>query len=87
MIYVFFEHGIILSYDRIYHSSMNYVELFVYSSRNRTIKYYHPLRKGIFIVFVDDNLGKNSSSIDTKNNFQGTDMMVLQFLTFETPGE
>ena len=45
------------------------------------------LRKGIFTIFVDDNVDKNSSSVDATENFHGTGVTVMQFPTVETPGQ
>lgn len=39
--------------------------------------------KGIFTVFVDDNIDKSSSSGAAKNNFHGTAMTVLQVPTIK----
>ena len=41
------------------------------------------LHKGIFTVFVDDNIDKSSSSGGVKNNFHGTAMTVLQVPTIK----
>ena len=43
--------------------------------------------KGVFTVFVDDNIDENSSSMNAKTNFHQTATTVLQFPTAQNPGQ
>ena len=45
------------------------------------------IKKCVFTIFVDDNVDKNSSSVDAKQNFHRTGVTVLQFPTAELPGQ
>ena len=40
----------------------------------------------LFTIFVDDNVDKNSSSVDAKQHFHGTGVSVIQFPTKENRG-
>ena len=44
------------------------------------------LRQGIFTIFVDDNIDKNSSSVTAAGHFHGTGVTILQFPSKENPG-
>ena len=78
----------ILSYDRILsfldELSQTVIVLFR-DSDNKVLP--STSRKGIFTVFVDDNVDKNSSSVDATDHFHGTGASVLQFPTTQNPGQ
>ena len=88
LIHVFFEHGIILSYDRI-RSCLCELSLTVTDLYRTSDSKVLPsaLRKFVFTIFVDDNVDKNSSSVDAKEHFHGTGVTVLQYPTTENPGQ
>ena len=44
------------------------------------------LRRGVFTIFVDENVDKNSSSVTAAGHFHGAGVTVLQFLSEENPG-
>ena len=44
------------------------------------------LHRGIFTIFVDDNVDKNSLSVTAAGHFHGTGVTVLQFPSEENPG-
>ena len=44
------------------------------------------LRRGIFTIFVDDNVDKNSSSVTAAGHFHETGVTVLEFSPQENPG-
>ena len=44
------------------------------------------LHRGIFTIFVDDNVDENSSSVTAAGHFHGTGVTVLQFPSEENPG-
>ena len=86
LVHMLFEHGMVLSYDRI---------LAFINELSETVKalYNDPgdkvlqstFRRGIFTIFVDDNVDKNSSSVTAASHFHGTGV-VLQFPSEENPG-
>ena len=43
-------------------------------------------RRGIFTIFFDDSVDKNSSSVTAADHFHGTGVTVLQFPSEENPG-
>ena len=88
LIHILFEHGITLSYYKIleFIDELSQTTHDLYTkSDNKVLP--STLRKGIFTIFVDDNVDKNSKSVDAKGHFHGTGVTVLQFPTSETPGE
>ena len=77
----------VLSYDRIlsFVDEMAQVVKVLFShSDNKVLP--STLRQGIFTIFVDYNLDKNSSSVDAKDHFHETGVTVIQFPTVQTAG-
>ena len=88
LLQILFKHGITLSYDRtlafIDELSDSVKELYVRSG-DKVLP--SKLRKGIFTVFTDDNIDKNSSSTSATRHFHGTAVSILQFPTLLETGE
>ena len=82
---ILFQLGIVLSYDRIL-SFVNEVSQVVKDLHSGDKVLHSTLRMGIFTSFIDDNLYKNSSSVDAKARFHGIAMSVVKFLTADSPG-
>ena len=82
---ILFQLGIVLSYDRIL-SFVNEVSQVVKNLHSGNKVLHFTLRMGIFTSFIDDNLYKNSSSVDAKARFHGTAMLVVKFLTADSLG-
>ena len=64
LIHVFFQHGIILSYDRIlsFLDELSQTAKVLFNdSENKVLP--SVLRKGIFTVFVDDNIDKKNPAL------------------------
>ena len=88
LMHVFFQHGITLSYSRILSfidELSQTVKVLFGESDNKVLP--SVLHQGIFTIFVDDNIDKNSSSVDAKQHFHGTAITVLQFLTSSNLGD
>ena len=86
-IQILFQFGIVLSYDRIlsFLDELSQVVKVLYAdSDDKALP--STLRKGLFTIFIDDNLDKNSSSVDAKKNFHGTGSSIIQYPTEETNG-
>ena len=78
LVQILFQFGIVLSYDRIltFVNELSQVVQDLYAhSCNKVLP--STLRVGIFTIFIDDNLDKNSSSVDAKTHFHGTAMSVV----------
>ena len=76
-----FERGMVLSYDRILtfiNELSETVKAFYNDSGDKVLP--STLPRGIFTIFVDGNVDKNSSSVT------GTGVTVLQFLSEENQG-
>ena len=87
LIQLFFERGIVLSYPtiRTFINDLSQTVKVLYSdSDNKVLP--SALRMGLFTIFVDDNLDKNSSSVNAKAHFHGTGVSVLQYPTTDNPG-
>ena len=83
-----FFHGITLSYSRVLSliDELSATVLDLYQrSGNRALP--SNVRSGIFSVFVDDNLDKNSSSSTAKSYFHGAGVSLLQFPIHDNLGE
>ena len=82
-----FAHGIFLSYSRILTlvDELSVTVLHLYQkSGDRVLP--SNCKKGIFSVFIDDNLDKNSSSPTAKAHFHGAGVSILQFPTEKNLG-
>ena len=82
-----FERGMVLSYDRILtfiNKLSETVKALYNDSGDKVLS--STLRRGIFTVFVDENVDKNSSSDTAAGHFHGTRLTVLQFPSEENPG-
>ena len=81
-----FEHGMVLSYDRILtfiNELSETVKALYNDSGDKVLQ--STFRRGIFTIFVDDNVDKNRSSVTAAGHFHGTGV-VLQFPSEENPG-
>ena len=87
LVHMIFERGIVLSYDRIL-TFINELSETVKALYNDSGDKVLPstLPRGIFTIFVDDNVDKNSSSVTAAGYFHGTGVTVLQFLSEENQG-
>ena len=84
LVHMLFERSMVLSHDRI---------LTFINELSETVKLLYndlgdkvlpsTLRRGIFTIFVDDNVDKNSSFV--AGHFHGTGVTVLQFPSEENP--
>ena len=77
LVQILFQFGIVLCDDRILSfldELAQVVKVHFSYSDNKVLP--STLHQGIFTIFVDDNLPKNSSSIDAKDNFHGTGVSV-----------
>ena len=82
-----FEHGMVLSYDRILtfiNELSETVKALYNDSGDKVLQ--STFRRGIFTIFVDDNVDKNSSSVTAAGHFHGTGVTVLKFPSEEIPG-
>ena len=81
-----FERGMVLLYDIIF-TFINELSEAVKNLYNDSGDKVLPstLHQGIFTIFVDDNVVKNSSSVNAAGHFHGTGVTVLQFLSEENP--
>ena len=87
LIQILFRFGIVLSYDRIlsFLDELSQVVKVLYAdSDDKALP--STVRKGLFTIFIDDNLDKNSSSVDAKKNFHGTGSSIIQIPTEESKG-
>ena len=79
-----FERGMVLLYDIIFtfiNELSEAVKNLYNDSGDKVLP--SPLHQGIFTIFVDDNVVKNSSSVNAAGHFHGTGVTVLQFLSEE----
>ena len=87
IIQVLHQFGITLSYSRVksFLDELSLVVNALYSkSENKVLP--STLKKDLFTIFIDDNLDKNSRSVDGKGHFHGTAVSVLQFPTQDCSG-
>ena len=87
MVQILFHFGIVLSYDQILSfldELSQSVKVLYNESDNKVLP--SKLRHNLFTIFVDDNVDKNSSSVDAKQHFHGTGVSVIQFPTKENSG-
>ena len=87
LLQVFYQFGIILSYKRVmtFYQELSEIVKALYSKSDDKVLPSN-LKQGLFTIFVDDNLDKNSSSVDGRSHFHGTALTVLQYPSQENSG-
>ena len=82
-----FERGMVLSHRRILTFIKELLETVkaLYNNSGDKVRPF-TLRRGIFTIFVDDNVDKNSSSVTPAGHFHETGVTVLQFPSEENTG-